>query len=227
MSDPSVVEVPISSLPYCLRCQRCVQRRLHLRHNPPPWLVANPRVRSRRDWLKLIRGRELGALGADFPVGILSAKGAGVRSRAIQVPGHERHVILTGRMAIFATVDDLVSSVVYVDPPPPRLDAVAFRTPQLHAYRYAIENPSNPTTVRGHVGDVRAGVLAISVGATLLSPNSSPWIQPESSWLEAKWTDDQLLLALARILDVYDVDPSIRLRAGDDCSWCNGESQAA
>ena len=227
MFDVAPIEIPISSLPYFVRCKRCIQRRLMLGHQPPIWLVSNARTKARKWWLDEIRGRELSALGSEFPQGVLSARGKGVRSIPMDVPTHSGRVVLTGILAIFAAIDEMASAVVYVDPPKPRLDGIAFRNPQLHGYRFAITNPSNPEKWPSHVPDLRAGILAIHEGSQLLSPSAAPWLMPPPSWLESSWRDEDLFELLRVILDVLKVDPNDRFPAGADCSWCKTESEAA
>jgi len=220
-------EIPISSLPYFARCKRCIQRRLLLGHRPPVWLVSNARTRARRHWLDQIRGRELSALGGSFPQGVLSARGKGIRSLPIHVPTHSEQVVLTGTLAIYAAIDERVSSVVYVDPPKPRLDGLDFRNPQLHGYRFAVSNPDNRAKWPGHVSPLGAGILAIPEGSQLLSPSAKPWLVPPPIWLKSEWQDQDLLELLRVILDVLESDPEDRFPAGTDCSWCRSESRAA
>ena len=227
MTNLEPIEIPISSLPYFARCKRCIQRRLQLKHQLPVWMMTSNRTKDRRHWIGEIRGRELSGLGPEFPQGVLSVGGRGVRSVPLDVPQHDVQVVLTGTLTLFAAIDETASAVVYVDPPKPSLDGIKFRSPQLHGYRVAIANPSNPAKWPGHIRDLRAGIIAIHEGSQLLSPSSSPWLTPRPAWLESSWGDEELLDLLGVVLAVLRVDPSYRFPAGAECSWCKAESRAA
>ena len=222
VKEAQTLTVRAGSLPYLIQCDRCVQRRLHLNHPLPLWLVSNPRTKRRQQMVSERRQQELSALGPDLPKGILCDKAKFVRSTPIHVPPHDLRVVLTGRMDLFALVDGQISAVVYVDPPPPRPDQLPFREPQLHVYSYALRNPASTKAPQAHA-DLQAGILSYAEQVPLPSGNSAPWPDLAATWLKCRWSDADLLHALRDILNVYKLGTATRLPAGTNCSWCQDE----
>lgn len=223
MNDTQTLTVPAGSLPYLLQCDRCIQRRLHLKHTPPPWMTQGDRHQRRRQTIKDIRQRELGTLGPGFPAGTLCKKGKALRSVPISVPGHTRLVVLTGRIDLFALVDGQVNAIVYVDPPPPRPDQLQFRQPQLHGWSFALRNPANTTTALRSHPNLQAGILSCRPNTAVLSESSVPWLSPTPQWLKCGWSDANLLGALRSVLDVYERGTGTPFAPGLECSWCKQE----
>ena len=223
MTNAPTLTVSAGSLPYLLQCNRCIQRRLHLKHALSPWMFQNNRHQQRRELVRDMRHRELGALGAEFPQGTLCENGKRVESSPIPVPGHERRVVLTGQIDLFAVVEDQISAVVYVDPPPPRNDQAIFRAPQLQAYSYALRNPAKQVVRLRPREDLALGMLSCQPGTRMLTDNAVPWLDPPPMWLPCSWTDADLLSALNWVLTVYAQGVATAFAPAPACSWCQQE----
>lgn len=124
-------------------CKHCYYQKMKLGISPPSG--AFPAIFGRMNTLlqNAVMGLNLKDIHPDLPSGIVEIQEGYLKS--VPVPGAE-DCFISGRFDILTRLDDGTYSVIDFKITNPNEDQIRKFASQLHAYKFALENPANGTT---------------------------------------------------------------------------------
>ena len=213
---PNVVKVAPSGLTFdwesCRRCYWLAARGVLKRPSGP-----FPRVFTTIDSLTkdFYFGKRTEEMADGLKPGRISVGDRWVRSRPIEVPGHETLVAIGGKIDTALAFDDGTHAVIDFKTSAPKPEHVDFYSRQLHAYALALENPAEGALELSQVTTL--GLLCVEPVA-MVAVDADVALKGKVTFLEIERDDDAFLAFLSEVLYVLErpepPDPAPK------CSYC-------
>ena len=196
-------------------CQRCywLAARGVLKRPSAPF----PRVFATIDTLTkdFYFGKRTEEMAEGLKPGRVAVGDRWVRSRPIQVPGHETLVAIAGRIDTALAFDDGSHAVVDFKTSAPKAEHVDFYSRQLHAYTLALENPAEGALELSPVTTL--GLLCVEPVA-MVPLGGDVALKGETTFLEIERDDGAFLAFLSQVL--YVLEKPEPPPAGAKCGYC-------
>jgi hypothetical protein len=150
-----------------------------------------------------------------LPPGIVDSSISWVRSKPLQLAGHNSAIVIRGKIDTLVRFDDNSYGVIDFKTSARRADQVPLYGRQLHAYATALEQAA-----QGHVNlsPIRSlGLLVYEPQKFAQTAITEASLTGGLSWIPVERDNRSFAAFLAQILDLLEnpVPP-----AADDCEWC-------
>ena len=139
-----------------------------------------------------------------------------VRSRPIEVPGHDTLVKIEGRIDTALAFDDGSYAIVDYKTAAPKREHIDFYSRQLHAYALALENPAEGALELSPVSQL--GLLCVEPVA-MVALDGDVALKSESTFLEIERDDDAFMAFLSQVL--YVLEKPEPPPPGQKCGYCS------
>jgi hypothetical protein len=194
-------------------CPRCFYRKVVLGEPRPraPFPAVFGRIdRAMKDRFS---GERAEVLAHEAPAGLIGSRDRWVRSAALAVPGCARPVVLRGRLDAVVVRDDGTDAVMDFKTALPRDGHIPLYERQLHAYAWAVEQPSSGPP--SHVSAL--GLLCFYPGR-FEADDAGAALIGELAWIDLPRDDRTFAAFLTEVLSVLDAPELPPARLG--CAWC-------
>lgn len=152
-----------------------------------------------------------------LPPGIVSHGEQFVKSKIIQLPGHNSTCFISGRFDIVIKFEDGTYGVIDFKTGNPNDEYIGFYSRQLHAYAYALENPAPGALRLSPV--TKLGLLYFYPSKTNQDNIKSLSYEAEITWHEIKKDEQGFLKFIGEVLDILESpEPP---EPAPDCRWCS------
>lgn len=197
-------------------CKRCFY--LKTKYNIAQPSIPLPAIFSKIAGLlkEYYDGKRTDKLHADLPPGIVKYGEKYVKSDSFNIPGHKDTCFISGRSDIVIEFDDKSFGVIDFKTGNPKSKYSDLYSRQLHAYAYALENPSTDSIKLYPVSFL--GLLYFY--PSKVSQENVEWLSYDSkiSLIEIKRDDQNFLKFIDEVLSLLE---SEKLPPADtECGWC-------
>lgn len=161
-------------------------------------------------------GKRIETLISNFPGGAVSHDEKIVESKPIKFTNRESTCFIKGKYDTIVQFDDGTYGVIDFKTSATKSEHVPLYSRQLHAYAYALENPSPKSLALSPVSKLG---LIIYEPEVLLSENIDvALLKGGLTWLEIPRDDQSFLKFLEEIMDIIE-QPS-NAKSSHKCGWC-------
>lgn len=202
-------------------CKRCFY--LKTKYNIAQPSIPLPAIFSKIAGLlkEYYDGKRTDKLHADLPPGIVKYGEKYIKSDCFNIPGHNNMCFISGRFDIVIEFDDGSFGVIDFKTGNPKSEYSDLYSRQLHAYAYALENPSPNSLKLSPVSFL--GLLYFY--PSQVSQGNVEWLSYDSkvSLKEIEKNDQDFLKFIEEVLSL--LESSVLPPANTRCKWCNYISQ--
>jgi len=203
-------------------CQRCFYLKVKFNFKRPA--IPFPSIFTAIDGLmkKYFQGMSTQRMHPSLPAGVVQFGGRRVHSMPVELPGHPESCYFFGNVDSLLAFEDGTYGVVDFKTSEPKAQHVGFYGRQLHAYTYALENPSPGKLGLGPVS--RLGLFVVKPDAMTQLEDGRIAYLGEVTWLEVPRDDTRYVAFLDQVMNILEQeDPP---PANETCTWCQYRQQA-
>lgn len=190
-------------------CKHCYWQKV--KHNIPLPSIGMPGVFTKMNSLlqNAIIGMDLREINSELPAGKVQVKEGFLKSKAIPPSGA---CFISGRFDIASELDDGTYAVIDFKITDPNEDKIQKFFAQLHAYKFALENPNfgEPKKVS------QMGVIAINP-EEISFPGDNVTFKAKPQYFEIKADMDRFFAFISEISKLLDGPVP---KASENCAWC-------
>jgi hypothetical protein len=191
-------------------CKHCYYRKVKNNISLPS--IGMPGIFSKMNSLlqNAIIGMDLREINSKLPAGKIEVKEGFLKSRSIP-PGND--CFISGRFDIASRLDDGTYSVIDFKITDPEEDKISKFFPQLHAYKFALENPAigEPKKVS------KMGVIAINP-EDISFPEDNVIFKAKAHWFEIQEDMDRFYAFISEVSAL--LNGPMPPENSENCKWC-------
>jgi len=190
-------------------CKHCFYQKV--KHGISLPSIGMPGVFSKMNALlqEAIMGMNLKEVNSELPSGIIEVKEGYLRSAPIPP---KKDCFISGRFDIVSKLEDGTIAVIDFKITDPTEEKILKYSPQLHAYKFALENPE-----RGEGKKVsKMGIIAVSP-QEIKFPGERVVFNAVPKWFEIKPDMESFYNFISEVSDVLGGPTP---KTSEDCAWC-------
>lgn len=197
-------------------CKRCFYLKVNYKFSRPS--TPMPAIFTKIDGLMkgYFEGKATSDFTPDLPSGIIQHGDKTVYSQQIRMAGHSLECYITGRFDTVVKFDDGSYGVVDFKTSTPKPSHIAFYGRQLHAYKYALENPAPGRLLLSPIS--KLGLLVVEPNAMERTQDGRIGYYGNVTYSDIPRDDNAFLAFLGEVLALLEQpDPPSPAK---DCPWC-------
>ncbi len=162
-------------------------------------------------------GKHTRELHPHLPPGTVKYGEKYVKSKYIELPGHQHKYFISGRFDIVIEFEDNTYGVVDFKTGNPNKEYHGLYSRQLHAYAYALENPASDALKLFPV--TKMGLLYFYPSKVNQGIVERLFYEFEIQWIEINKEEPRFLEFVGEVLSVLELPTPPD--SSPDCQWCN------